>query len=78
VKTVTQNSCKKMFCWEVVKGVPFCVFQARNTGGNSAIIVGLTDKESNITDPWNHLYQLIQMVAGQQQWKFARSLLGEK
>jgi hypothetical protein len=45
---------------------------------NSGSIPGLTDKESNISDPWNQLYLLMQMVSSQLQWKFGRTLLGDK
>jgi hypothetical protein len=50
----------------------------RVTGGSTAAIAGLTEKESNITDPWKQLYQLLQMVASRFQWKNDRVLLGDK
>jgi len=50
---------------------------AGKMSARTVTIDGLTDKESFISDPWTQLYQLMQSVAHQLQWKITKLLHSE-
>jgi len=46
-----------------------CFAVAGKISARSVTIEGLSDKDSFISEPWSQLYQLMQSVAQQLQWK---------